>query len=98
MQQAFVDNARGSDDVTLVGPAILQFRGVEKLLIELLPGPEAGIYNLYVRMRLVAGELDHALGEIGDTHGFAHVENHDLAAIGLAPQCMRGSVENEPHR
>ena len=51
---------------------------VEDLFVELLAIAEAG--ELYLDV-LCSGELDHALGEVDDADGGAHVEDEDLAAL-----------------
>ena len=57
------------------------FGGGEYLLVQLLAGAETGVLNLDVYIGLVAGESDHAAGEVGDFDGVAHVEHEDFAAV-----------------
>ena len=67
----------GDHDLGMVGG--LGLLGiVEDLFVELLAIAEAGELYLHV---LGTGELDHALGEVDDADGSAHIEDEDLAAL-----------------
>ena len=59
--------------------------GHELLLIQLLPGPEAGVGDLDVHAGGEAGQLDQVSGQGVDLHGPAHVQHEDLAAVGIGP-------------
>jgi len=61
------------------------FLGHEFFLIELLAGAEAGIDDLDVHIRLEAGEADHVAGQGVDLHRRPHVEDEDLAPVGVGP-------------
>lgn len=50
----------------------------EHLLIEFLTGTQTGVLDLNI---LRSTEEDHALGKVGNLHGFAHVEDEDLATV-----------------
>ena len=50
----------------------------QHFLVELLAFAQAGVLNLDVRH---SAQLNHARGQVGDTHGLAHVEHEYLAAI-----------------
>ena len=51
---------------------------VEHLLVEFLAIAQAGELYLYA---LCTGETDHALGEVDDADGGAHIEHEDLTAL-----------------
>ena len=57
--------------------------GHEFFLIELLAGAEAGIDDLDVHIRFQAGEADHVAGQCVDLHRATHVEDEDLAPVGI---------------
>ena len=73
-----------------LGEALL---GHELLFIELLAGSEAGIDDLDVHIRLQAGKADHVAGQGIDLHRGAHVEDEDLAPVGIGP-----GQHHEAHR
>lgn len=50
----------------------------EHLLVEFLARTQAGVLDLNI---LRTAEENHALGEVGNLHGFAHVEDEDLTTI-----------------
>ncbi len=54
----------------------------EDFLVELFAGSQAAVDDLDVLAGFEAGELDHAVGEVADLDGFAHVEDVDLVAGG----------------
>ena len=60
---------------------------VKHFLVELLARTQTRKLNLDI---LGTGELDHALGKVGNLHGFAHVENEDFTTIAL-----RASFEHQ---
>src|SRR5690606_38228608 len=58
--------------------------GGGKLLEELLARPNAREDDVDVLVRPQTGETDEVDGEVEDLHGFAHVEDEDLAALAHA--------------
>ena len=52
--------------------------GGEHLLVEFLARTQASVLNLNI---IRSTEEDHALGEIGNLHGLAHVEDEDLTTV-----------------
>ena len=59
------------------------FLGHELFLIELFTGAEAGIDDLNIHIRLEAGEADHIAGQGVDLDRTPHVEDEDLAPMGI---------------
>ena len=57
--------------------------GHELLFIELLARAEAGVLDLNVHVGLEAGEADQVAGQGVDLHRGAHVEDEDLAPVGI---------------
>ena len=57
-------------------------RIVEDFFVELLAGPQAGVFDLDVLVGREAGEGDHPARELVDLDGLAHVEHDDLGAGG----------------
>ena len=59
------------------------FLGHELLFKELLAGTKAGVLDLDIHVGLEAGEADEVPGQGVDLHWGAHVEDEDLAAVGI---------------
>ena len=57
--------------------------GHKLLFIELLARAEAGVFDLDVHVRLEAGEADQVARQGVDLHRGAHVEDEDLAPVGI---------------
>ncbi len=85
----FVGDAGGGGVVVLadLGDAdagVVRREGVlrvgENLLVEFLAGSQATVHDLDVLAGFEAGEFDHAVGEVADLDGLAHVEDVDLVA------------------
>ena len=55
----------------------------ELFLIELFTRAQAGVLDFDVHIRLEAGELDEVAGQGVDLHRRAHIEDEDLAAVGV---------------
>ena len=53
----------------------------EDFFVEFFTGTKAGILDLDVLVGTEAGELNHATGQIGYLHRFAHIEDEDFATI-----------------
>ena len=68
----------GGDADLLVERRLGILFGGEHLLVEFLARTQAGVLNLNI---LRSTEEDHALGEVGNLHGLAHVENEDLTSV-----------------
>ena len=75
------------DRPTDVNELVVGFRkalfGHELLFIELLAGAEAGIDDFNIHIRLEAGKADHVAGQGIDLHRGAHVQDEDLAPVGI---------------
>src|SRR5947207_15990593 len=52
-----------------------------ELFKQFFTGPQSGKNNLYVFIWLVAGEADHATGEIDDAHRLSHIQNKDFSTL-----------------
>ena len=52
------------------------------LLVELLPGPQAGVGDLDLLAGAESGQLDHPARQVGNAYRLAHVEDEDLVARG----------------
>jgi len=63
-----------------LGEALL---GHELLFIELLTRTETDVFDLDIHIRLEAGKADHVAGQSIDLHRAAHVEDEDLAPVGI---------------
>ncbi len=59
--------------------------GHELLLIELLAWAETGVLYFDIHVGLEAAEADEVAGQGVDLHGAAHVQDEDLAAVGIGP-------------
>ena len=70
--------ADGGDADLLVERGFGVLLSGEHLLIEFLAGTQAGVLNLNI---LRTAEEDHALGEVGNLHGLAHVEDENLTSV-----------------
>ena len=83
-EEGFHLEGDGAADVDhgVVG-ALQAFLGHELLLVELLAGAKAGIRDLDIHIRPEAGEADEVAGQCLDLDGAAHVEDEDLAAVGV---------------
>jgi len=57
----------------------------DKLFIELLPGPEADVFNLDVHLRLKTGEPNQVPGHLGDLDGGPHFKEEYLAPFTHGP-------------
>ena len=83
-QELVVVKADGLTDVDQLvvglGESLL---GHELLFIELLARAETGILDLDIHIRLPAGEADHVAGQGVDLHWGTHVEDEDLAPMGI---------------
>ena len=83
-QELVVVKGDGSADVDQLvvglGETLL---GHELLFIELLARAEAGILNLDVHIRLQTGEANHVAGQGVDLHRASHIEDEDLAPMGI---------------
>ena len=55
----------------------------EGFFIELFTGTESGEFDLDVFIWDVAGHTDHVFGKVEDLHGLSHIEDEDLAALGI---------------
>ena len=66
--------------------------GHQLLLIELLARAQPGVDHLDVLIRFEAGEADEVAGQGVDLHGGSHVEDEDLAAVGVG-----AGEEDEAH-
>ena len=82
---------QGTADVDQLVPGAGQALLVhEALLVELLSGAEAGVDDLYVHVRLVAGQQDHVPGQFVDLDRGAHVQDEYMPS---APK--RGGGEDQ---
>ena len=63
----------------------------EHLLVELLARPKSRVFDLDILIDLQSGQLDHALGQVGDLHRLTHVEDKDLRSGG-----HRGGLHHQP--
>ena len=70
--------ADGGDADLLVERGLGVLLSGEHLLIELLARTQTGVLDLNI---LRTAEEDHALGEVGNLHGFAHVEDENLTTV-----------------
>ena len=70
--------ADGGDADLLVERGLGVLLGGEHLLIEFLTGTQTGVLDLNI---LRTAEEDHALGEVGNLHRLAHVEDEDLTTV-----------------
>ena len=71
----------------------------EGFFVELLPRSQTGEFDLDIFIRDEAGHTDHVFGEVEDLHGFAHVEDENLTALGISTRlkdeayCFRNGHE-----
>ena len=56
----------------------------ELFLIQLFPGPQAGINDLDILIGLEAGETDQVPGQIVDFDRAAHIQHEDFPAAGVS--------------
>ena len=63
----------------------------QHLLVELLARTKSRIFNLDILVDLQTGQLDHALGQVGDLHRLTHVEDKNLRSGG-----HRGGLHHQP--
>ena len=77
------DRAADVNQIVLRGPEALL--GHQLLLIQLLPGAQAGILDFDVHVGLVAGQPDQVASQVGDLHRASHVQHEDLPAVGIGP-------------
>lgn len=52
----------------------------QHLFVEFLARAQSRVFDLDVLVDLQTGQLDHALGQVGDLHRLTHVEDKDLGA------------------
>ena len=64
------------DAVMLGGLVVLLVQ--EELLIELLPGPQAGVNDFFPSGAVKA---DHLLGKVPDLYRLAHIQDEEFAAL-----------------
>ena len=77
----------------LVGSLLHSLFLHQQLLIELLARSEAGVLNFDVHIRLVTGQADHVPRHGVDLHRLAHVQNENLAALGIVSR-----LKHQTHR
>ena len=74
----------GAADVDELVLGLLQaLFGHELLLIELLAGAEAGVFDFDIHVGLEAGEADQVAGQGVDLDRGTHVEDKDLSPVGI---------------
>src|SRR5579859_4432606 len=54
---------------------------VKKFLMHLLPGAQPGVHDLYVVPWLKPGKLNHLLGQVTNSNGFAHIKHKYVPAV-----------------